>query len=66
MSQETLAHQEGHIVAMLQFAQEIMMMEAVDFFNVTEYNVAFTTQRLRYIFASQFRNIVLKLLLKKR
>lgn len=58
--QETLAHKEGHVVAMLQFAQEIVVMEAVDFLDVTENDVAFTTQRLRYILSRQFWNIVLQ------
>ena len=49
--QEALAHQEGHIVAVLQFAQEVVVMEAVYFFDVTEDDVAFTTQRLGYILA---------------
>lgn len=59
MPQETLAHQEGHIVAVLQFAQEVVVMEAVDFLNVTENDIAFATQCLRYILARQFRNIIL-------
>ncbi len=51
VSQETLAHQEGYVVTVLQFAQEIVVMEAVYFFDVTKDDVAFTTQRLGYVLA---------------
>ena len=51
VSQETLSHQEGHVVTVLQFAQEVVVMEAVYFFNVTKDNVAFATQRLGNILA---------------
>lgn len=59
VAQEALAHQEGHVVAMLQFAQEIVVVEAVDFFNVAEDDVALAAQRLRDVLARQFRNIIL-------
>ena len=51
VSQETLSHQEGHVVTVLQFAQEVVVMEAVYFFNVTKDNVAVATHRLGNILA---------------
>lgn len=38
-------------MAVLQFAQEVVVVEAVDFFNVTENDVAFATQGLGYVLA---------------
>lgn len=45
---------------MLQFTQEVVVVEAVDFFNVTKDDIAFATQGLGYILAWQFRDIILK------
>jgi hypothetical protein len=37
-----------------------VVVEAVDFFNVTKDDIAFATQGLGYILAWQFRDIILK------
>ena len=51
VSQETLSHQEGHVVTVLQFTQKVVVMEAVYFFDITKDDVAFATQRLGNILA---------------
>ena len=49
--EETLADQEGRVLATLQFAQEVVMVEAVDLFDVSEDDVALASQRLRDVLA---------------
>ena len=51
VAQEALTHQEGKVVAVLQFSQEVVVMEAVDLLDVAKDDVAFASHRLRYVFA---------------
>ena len=51
VAQEALAYQEGKVVAVLQFTQEVVVMKTVDFLNVAKDDVALAAHRLRYVFA---------------
>ena len=66
VAQEALADEEGQVVAALQLAQEVVMVELVDLLDVAEDDVALTAQRLRNVLPRQLRNVILSHQIKNR
>ena len=64
--QEALADEEGKIVAPFQLAQEVVVVEAVDLFDVAENDVPLAPHCLRDILTRQLRNVVLRFQQQKR
>ena len=59
VAQEALADEEGRVLAALQLAQKVVVVEAVDLLDVAEDDVALAAHRLRYVLARQLRNVIL-------
>ena len=59
VAQETLAYEKRRPLASLQLSQKVVMVESVDFFDVTEDHVTLTPESLRDVFARQLWDVVL-------